>query len=57
MDVWNLLYDFAKIDIATFDPQGIFTSDFAIYFPFSHRDCWPVMLDDFVQWYNEQPKK
>lgn len=40
MDVWNLLYDFAKIDIATFDPQ----------------DCWPVMLDDFVQWYNEQKK-
>jgi len=36
-DVWNLIYDFSKINIALFDPN----------------DCWPVMIDDFVIWHNE----
>jgi DCN1-like protein 1/2 len=36
-DVWNLLLDFSKTDISTFDPD----------------ECWPVMIDDFVNWYNE----
>jgi len=31
-DVWNLLLDFAKINVATFDSD----------------DCWPVLIEDFV---------
>jgi len=36
-DVWNLLLDFTHTEISSFNSD----------------DCWPVMIEDFVHWHND----
>jgi DCN1-like protein 1/2 len=33
-DVWNMLFDFTRTDIANYDASA----------------CWPVLIDEFVEW-------
>jgi hypothetical protein len=39
-DVWNMLFDFTQTDLAKYDANA----------------CWPVLIDEFVEWVQEHKR-